>query len=155
MSSDATIRPHREEIVRLLCAYAAESLRVTDTWAAAHGITGTDVRAMAHLGDARPGGMPVTAGRLGTALGLSSPATSALIARLESGGHVTRARDPKDRRRVLLTASPSAKRGAAAYFQPMGNAVTAALAECSEDETAVIATFLERLVKEMHLASRA
>jgi DNA-binding MarR family transcriptional regulator len=97
--------------------------------------------------------MPVTAGRLGRALGLSSPATSALIARLESGGHVTRARDPKDRRRILLTASSSAQQGAAAYFQPMGNAVTAALAECDEAETAVIAAFLERLVREMHVVS--
>lgn len=155
MSSSASIRPERQEIVRLLCSYVAESLRVTESWAAARGITGTDVRAMAHLGEANPAGAPVTAGRLGKALGLSSPATSALIARLESGGHVTRERDPQDRRRVLLTASASAQRGAAAYFQPMGDAVTAALGECSEEETAAIAAFLKRLVKEMHVAPTA
>jgi len=144
----------REEIVRLLCAYASESLRTTEEWAAAHHIHRTDVRALAELGQAQRSGTTVTAGQLGTAIGLSSPATSALIARLEAAGHIERARDPKDRRRVLLTASPSAQRGAVAYFRPMGDAVTEALVGCSEEEMGAVASFLERLLRHMHAISR-
>lgn len=91
----------------------------------------------------------MTAGQLGEALGLSSPATSALIARLESAGNIERHRDPEDRRRVLLTASAAAQEGAVAYFQPMGDAVTAALAGYSEEELNVVAEFLDRLVRQM------
>lgn len=145
----------REDIVRLLCAYAGESLRTTEKWAAAKAINSTDIRAMAELGEAHRAGAQMTAGQLGDALGLSSPATSALISRLEGGGHVTRSRDPKDRRRVLLTASPSAQRGAVEYFQPMGDAVAAALRGCSDEEMSVIARFLECLVRHMHASSPA
>ncbi len=147
------VRARRDEIVRLLCAYTGESLRGTEQWAAAHRISGTDVRAMGLLGEANRAGVLMTAGQLGHALGLSSPATSALIARLERGGHVTRSRDPEDRRRVLLSASPSAQRGSVEYFKPMGDAVSAALAGCDETEAAAIAAFLGRLVRNTHAAS--
>jgi DNA-binding MarR family transcriptional regulator len=139
----------RDRIVGLLCAYASESLHATERWATAHNIHQTDVRALAELGQAQRAGTAMTAGQLGVAIGLSSPATSALIARLEDAGNIVRTRDPEDRRRVLLSASPQAQRGAAAYFQPMGDAVTAALANCSEEDMGAIDSFLERLVREM------
>ena len=139
----------RNRIVGLLCAYASESLLTTEKWAAACGIHQTDVRALAELGQAQRTGSAMTAGLLGSALGLSSPATSALIARLEAAGSIRRSRDPEDRRRVLVTASPDALRQAVAYFQPMGDAVTAALVGCSEQEMSVVASFLEGLVQQM------
>jgi len=145
-STDAS---ERAGIVRLLCAYVSESLRVTEQWATAHGIHHTDVRALAVLDEASRTGTAITAGRLGTALGLSSPATSALISRLEKAGHLVRTRDPDDRRRVLLTPSPSALAGAVAYFQPMGDALTAALRGFSEEDRVVLDAFLSALVTEM------
>lgn len=141
----------RDDIVRLLCAYVSESLHSTEQWAVEHGIHQTDVRAMAELGQAGRVGIAMTAGQLGAALGLSSPATSALIARLESAGHIKRTRDPADGRRVLLSASSTTQRGAVAYFQPMGDAVTRALEGCSEEEVGVIGSFLERLVRHMRV----
>jgi DNA-binding MarR family transcriptional regulator len=139
----------RGDIVHLLCTYVSESLRATEQWASAEGVHHTDVRAMAELGQAGRTGTAMTAGQLASALGLSSPATSALIARLEEAGHIERTVDPADRRRVLLTASPAAARSAGAYFQPMGEAVTAALDGCGDEERQVIAGFLERLVRRM------
>jgi len=139
----------RARIVGLLCAYTSESLRATEKWATAHSIHQTDARALAELGQAQRAGAAMTAGQLGRAIGLSSPATSALIARLERAGNIERTRDPDDRRRVLLTASPQARRGATAYFQPMGDAVTAALAESSCEEMDAVESFLERLVVHM------
>lgn len=139
----------RTAVIRLLCSYASESALATEQWAAAMGIHPTDVRAMAELDRARHAALPMTAGSLGASLGLSSPATSALITRLETAGHIQRTRDPEDRRRVLLTASPSAVKGAVAYFRPMGEAVTAALDGSDDQEIAVIERFLERLVERM------
>lgn len=143
----------RAEILRLLCAYVSESLRVTEQWASAHSIHHTDVRAMAVLGEGTQGDARMTAGALGAALGLSSPATSALIARLESAGHLIRERDPHDRRRVLLKLSQSASRGATEYFRPLGDAVDGALANTAHHDQAVILSFLQRLTDEMDALS--
>lgn len=150
--SDAIPSVPRDAIVGLLCAYVGETLRFTEAWASAHGMSHTDVRAMAQLDSAHRSGVQLTAGQLGGALGLSSPATSALIRRLESAGHVTRSRDPEDRRRVLLSVSPAAQRSAIAYFQPMGDSVTAALRECDVTEVRAVTHFLERLVNQMRTA---
>ncbi|MHB1136373.1 MAG: MarR family winged helix-turn-helix transcriptional regulator [Coriobacteriia bacterium] len=139
----------RTAIVGLLCAYVSEALRSTEQWAGAQGMHTTDARAMAALGEAHRAGTAMTAGELSAAIGLSSPATSALITRLESAGHIERERDPQDRRRVLITPSTTSVASAIAYFQPMGEAVTAALAACGGEETDVIAGFLERLVCSM------
>ncbi len=149
---DATHPSQRDAIVGLLCAYVAETLRFTEAWASAHDMNHTDVRAMAQLDAAHRVGVRLTAGQLGEALGLSSPATSALIARLERAGHVTRTRDPEDRRRVLLNVSSSAQLGAVDYFQPMGDAVTAALSDCDAVETRAVIDFLDRLVSRMRSA---
>lgn len=48
------------------------------------------------------------AGRLGAELGLNSAGTTSLIDRLERLGHLTRTRDTRDRRRVLLSVTPQA-----------------------------------------------
>jgi len=145
----------RGAIVGLLCAYVSEALRSTEQWAAAQGMHTTDARAMAALGQAQRDGKAMTAGDLAASIGLSSPATSALISRLESAGHIDRERDPDDRRRVILTPTFSAVAGAIAYFQPMGDAVTAALFGCDSTDTAVIAGFLERLVRSINTAPPA
>ena len=141
----------RAAIVGLLCGYVSEALRATEQWASAQGIHTTDARALAALAEAQRAGHAMTAGELGTTIGLSSPATSALIHRLENGGHIERKRDPEDRRRVLLTPSLPAVLSAIEYFQPMGDAVTAALDGCSGEDTNVIEGFLERLVHSMRV----
>ncbi|MHB8049620.1 MAG: MarR family transcriptional regulator [Coriobacteriia bacterium] len=147
--ADAGRTADRTAIAGLLCAYASEALRSTEQWAAEQGMHTTDARAMAALGEAQRAGTAMTVGELGAAIGLSSPATSALITRLESAGHIERERDPEDRRRVLITPSITSVMSAIAYFQPMGEAVTASLAGCGGEETDVIAGFLERLVCSM------
>ena len=151
----APLMGERAAIVGLLCAYVSEALRSTEQWASAQGIHTTDARALAALAEAQRAGHAMTAGDLGATIGLSSPATSALIHRLESGGHVVRHRDPEDRRRVLLSPSLSAVVSAIAYFQPMGDAVTQALEGCGGEDTQVIAGFLERLVNSMRVMPSA
>lgn len=148
-AADRSAEADRAAIVGLLCAYVSEALRSTEQWAAAQGMHTTDARAMAALGEAHRTGTAMTAGQLGAAISLSSPATSALITRLESAGHIERVRDPQDRRRMLITPSITSVVSAIAYFQPMGEAVTSALAGRGGEDTDVIADFLSRLVCSM------
>lgn len=48
-------------------------------------------------------GGPMSPGQLGGALGLASASTTALIDRLEDAGYAERARDPSDRRKVVVS----------------------------------------------------
>lgn len=95
---------------RLLCDLSAAAhhctaaqLRCQQALADHFGLHLTDVQCLAALG-AESG--PVTIGRVGELTGLSTGAATRLVDRLERAGYVTRARDPADRRRVLVTTAP-------------------------------------------------
>ncbi|MFD5422779.1 MarR family winged helix-turn-helix transcriptional regulator [Streptomyces sp. NPDC127069] len=106
------------ELVHLLRAVTVEfGLRQAE-FAAANGMHATDVRALICLLDATRAAEPATAGLLGSRLGLNSAGTTAVIDRLERLGHVTRTRDPEDRRRVLLSVTPEAIRLGQDFFGP-------------------------------------
>jgi len=49
---------------------------------------------------------PMTAGELARATGLTTASITGVLDRLEDGGFVRRERDPKDRRRVIVTLNP-------------------------------------------------
>ena len=61
----------------------------------------------------------VTPGVLRKELHLSSPATTALIDRLDNSGHVVRERQGPDRRQVQLRMTPKAYRDGGAMFMPL------------------------------------
>ncbi|MGW1123608.1 MarR family transcriptional regulator [Streptomyces sp. NPDC002526] len=130
------------EIVHLLRkATSAFGLRQAE-FAARHGMHPTDVRALVCLLDAERAGTGVTAGRLGAELGLNSAGTTSLIDRLERLGHLTRTRDERDRRRVLLRVTPEAvELGWAAFGPAIGSAV-ALLREFDAREVAAVRRFL-------------
>ncbi|NEC65110.1 MarR family transcriptional regulator [Streptomyces sp. SID9727] len=131
------------EIVHLLRKVtSAFGLRQAE-FAARHGMHPTDVRALVCLLDAEREGSGVTAGRLGAELGLNSAGTTSLIDRLERLGHLTRTRDERDRRRVLLRVTPRAvELGWAAFGPAIGSAV-ALLREFDAEEAAAVRRFLE------------
>jgi len=57
-------------------------------------------------------GRHVTAKDIAEHLGISSAATTKLLDRLESGGHITRSPHPEDRRAITVTISPDTRRSA-------------------------------------------
>ncbi|MCJ1677677.1 MarR family transcriptional regulator [Streptomyces sp. APSN-46.1] len=130
------------DLVHLLRAVTVEfGLRQAE-FATRNHMHPTDVRALICLLDAARADEPVTAGLLGTRLGLNSAGTTAVIDRLERLGHIARFRDARDRRRVLLRVEPEAVRLGQEFFGPMLDGVLQALAPLSPAERATIRRFL-------------
>jgi DNA-binding MarR family transcriptional regulator len=138
---------YAQDVVALLRAYVIESSRYGDVYAASVGMHPTDMNALAVLHQAQAEGVHLTPGELGRALSLSSPATSAMLARLEEAGRISRATDELDRRRVVITAEPSSIEEASGYFEPLGDAILASFEPLGPAERAVVVGFLERLVR--------
>ena len=67
------------------------------------GIAATDHKCLGFIAEADH---PVTAGELATLTGLTSGAITGVIDRLERAGLAFRERDPRDRRRVVVTVAP-------------------------------------------------
>jgi DNA-binding MarR family transcriptional regulator len=137
---------YREDVVGLLRAYVVGSQRFSDEFAARHRMHPTDLQAMAVLHQAQQEGVSLCAGELGKALSLSSPATSALLGRLEGQGHIARRNDEHDHRKVVIDLDPDSLDEVVGYFRPLGECVSAAAEPCGEAELSAIVAFLERLV---------
>ncbi|SCF79810.1 transcriptional regulator [Streptomyces sp. Ncost-T10-10d] len=130
------------EIVHLLRKVTVEfGLRQAE-FADRHGMHTTDVRALICLLDAERAGTDATAGWLGAQLGLNSAGTTSVIDRLERLDHLERTRDPRDRRRVLLSVTPRAVELGRSFFGPLIDGTVAVLREFDESETAAVRRFL-------------
>lgn len=130
----------------LLMRFATQMHAVSNRFAVRQALHPTDVTAMAILAAA---GRPLTAGELATQLELSTGATTRLLDRLQRAGHVARATDPGDKRRRLVSITPSAGATAGAYFGELGTRVDEVLGRFDADEQAVIGRFLDQLVTAM------
>src|SRR4051794_8858111 len=107
-----------------------------------HGLNPTAVPALVAVMDAPGGGEPLTAGRLGAAVDLSSASVTALLDRLEKVGHIRRTRDADDRRRVVLEMSDAAMAAGAEHFGGLQRDLAAAMEGYTDEELAVVRRFL-------------
>ncbi|RIV36912.1 MarR family winged helix-turn-helix transcriptional regulator [Micromonospora radicis] len=130
------------EITAELRRYCVDAQHVGHAFAGQHGLGATDLQALIAVMDAELTGEPITPGRLGEQLDLSSGSVTALIDRLERAGHIRRDRDTTDRRKVLLH---YAERGAAVamdFFRPLGERTDAVMAGFGDDELEVVYRFI-------------
>lgn len=123
-----------------------ESDRLAHRFAHLHDLHPTDFRALTLIHAADQRGAPLTPGRLAAQLALSSGAATYLVERLVATGHVERAADPADRRRVILTYADHGRETAAAYFVPLGRHLGEALTDVSEEDLATA----HRVLSAMH-----
>ncbi|MFR9724446.1 MarR family transcriptional regulator [Streptomyces sp. MS19] len=130
------------EIVHLLRAVAVDLGRHSARFAQRNGMHPTDVRALIALMDAARAGEQTTAGRLGSALGLNSAGSTALVDRLERAGHVRRVRDPRDRRKVTVEVDEQAVALGWSHFGPLIERALGLLRGYDERELAAIRSFL-------------
>jgi DNA-binding MarR family transcriptional regulator len=106
------------------------------------GVGASDTAALQHLFVHGPAG-PVDLGR---SLGLGSAAATMLADRLERAGHVERHPHPDDRRRRRLVPTEQARRDVWRVLGPLIARLDAVEAEFDEDERAVVARYLERVL---------
>lgn len=102
----------------------------------------TDFNALAVIMDSANVGKPLSPGELAESLHLSPSATTALLDRLESAGHVHRERSPSDRRRIELHLREGMLESGRDFFAPLGERYAQAWARFDQQERAVIARFL-------------
>lgn len=130
------------EIVHLLRAVTVELGLHSARFAQQNGMHPTDVRALIALMDARRAGEETTAGHLGSALGLNSAGTTALVDRLEKAGQVRRVRSGQDRRRVVIEVEERAVELGQAFFGPLIERSVELLRAYDEGQLAAIRGFL-------------
>ncbi|GIF14694.1 MarR family winged helix-turn-helix transcriptional regulator [Actinoplanes teichomyceticus] len=136
----------RSRLVDLLNAYSSEANHIGHAFAGRHHMHGTDLHALLAVMHAERAGAPLTPGRLGEAIGLSSGATTALIDRLERGGHLRRIRESADRRVVHLRYGEAGMLLASAFFTPLAPRTDAVMERFDVAELQVVERFVQGMV---------
>ena len=116
-------------ITRLLAALARR-----------RGVTLSEIAALQHL--QITGGL--TAGQLAERLQMTTGAVTALVDRLERGGHLRRSPHPRDRRSTVLTLTDAGLREILLLVGPYLEEVGATAAALGAEEAAAVERFLER-----------
>ena len=93
---------------------------------------------------------PMTAGRLAELTGLTTGAITGMVDRLERAGFVQRARDPHDRRRVIVEPVEAHLARIAPIYEPMSRAFDEVCAGYDDASLALVLDFLNRAVEAGH-----
>ncbi|NJC23486.1 DNA-binding MarR family transcriptional regulator [Arthrobacter pigmenti] len=135
------------ELMALLQQFTVETDRYVDTVSARDALHRTDLNALGIMMGAARSGVTVTPGMLRHALNLSSPATTALVDRLDRAGHVRRARSSVDRRQVHLEMTEKALATGSALFSPLARSVERSLENFPQDELELLAAMMRRVTE--------
>jgi DNA-binding MarR family transcriptional regulator len=108
----------------------------------AFGLTPAQVKVLLQLGTRQQ----MTVGEIATALSCSMPAASELVDRLVDAGHLLRASDPTDRRRVLIAATPASHQISVHLCELREAQVRYALDQLEPEERPTFIKSLEALV---------
>jgi DNA-binding MarR family transcriptional regulator len=137
----------RSRLVDLLNSYASEAGHVGNAFAGRHHLHGPDLHALLAILHAERAGAPLTPGRLGDAMGLSSGATTAMIDRLERGGHLRRVRESADRRVMHLRHADSGMLLAQAFRTALDPRTDAVMEQFDVAELQVVERFVQGMVE--------
>ena len=130
----------REAAARAAADLGGATDVVDEVAATAFGVNRTDLRIIGLVSESGP----LTATALAAAAGLSPAATSTAIQRLVAAGHLSRTVDDRDRRRAVVTLTPSAEELIEQVYGPIRQAGQRLLADYSAAELAMITGFLQR-----------
>jgi DNA-binding MarR family transcriptional regulator len=110
------------------------------------GIRVTDVQAVDHVvSSADPLG-PV---ELGNRLGMRSASATALVDRMVAAGHLERALDPQDKRRIALRATDHARDEVRQALAPLVDRVTEIAGRLDDDQVRTVLGFLNEVTDAM------
>lgn len=139
--------PVAAAIVDALRAFTTAMDRYIDLHGGAVGMHRTDLVALAHVMDASRQGEHLTPGELAAALNLSAPATSALLTRLESVGHVQRTHASSDRRRVSIEMTDDAMAVGRRVFGPLAMEMQTAIGAYGRSDQELVLRFLTDILE--------
>ncbi|NBE83645.1 MarR family winged helix-turn-helix transcriptional regulator [Micromonospora rubida] len=137
------------EIANELRQYSVDAQHIGHAFAGLHGLNPTDLHALIAVMDAELLGTPLTPGRLGEQLNISSGSVTALVDRLERAGHIRRDRDTADRRKVFLHYADRGAALAMEFFQPLGRRTDRVMADFSDAELEIVHRFMTTMVTAM------
>ncbi|RPK36885.1 MarR family protein [Streptomyces sp. ADI93-02] len=112
---------------------------------------------MLEIAAAEERGTPLSPARLSERIALSTGATTALLNRLETAGHITRTREHSDRRVITLRSGPHIQERADEFFGPPAHRLDATMAHYPPDLLARFESFVTDVNSTMdaHLADRS
>lgn len=140
------------DVLFLLQHFSTEAERYADQVRRRYGLAHKDVHALNEVMQANRAGRPIRAGDIARRLVLSGSATTTVIKRLVSAGHLVRAVDPRDRREVSLYATEQAHRSGREMFSAMSEEVMAVLDDCADEEIEVLRRRLPQLTEAVRRA---
>lgn len=139
--SDPAPSAASHDLVRELRTFSGEIERYVAQMSHVHTMHHTDLTALALVMD-RGGASP---GQISDGLGLSPSATSAMLDRLESAGHVRRSRGESDRRSVRVEVTDSARAVGGSMFGILARHMRTVLDAHEETELAATALLMEQI----------
>ncbi|GAA4605830.1 hypothetical protein GCM10023107_73590 [Actinoplanes octamycinicus] len=145
-SRDAARAEVVEDLIDALRLFTVETDVFVHVFARQHGLSRNDLNAIMWISQGTQTGHPISPGELATRLGLGGPATTGLIDRLESAGHVRRERDARDRRKVTILMQPRALQLATDFFVPLGALMHEAVADLSAEDLHRSIAVINRMV---------
>lgn len=135
----------RDELMALMRQFTVETDRYVEVASERDSLYRTDLHALSIMMGAAQAGLTVTPGLLREELNLSSPATTALVDRLDSAGHVTRRRSAIDRRQVHLEMTEKARATGAMLFAPLARHINGVFDEYSEEQLALLRDMMQNV----------
>ncbi|WP_051477046.1 MarR family transcriptional regulator [Arthrobacter sp. Br18] len=148
-------KTNQARLMELLRQFTVETDRYIEAASAGDALHRTDLNALGIMMGAARAGATVTPGMLREELDLSSPATTALVDRLNTAGHVTRTRSAVDRRQVHLELTERALDTGSRLFAPLAQHITDALSEFDDAELALLERMMQRVTDATVLAKGA
>jgi MarR family transcriptional regulator, organic hydroperoxide resistance regulator len=134
---DKLDRAHLEQRISTdVRAVNADANRLERFFSNMHQISLNDLDALRQIVVAELAGSPLSSGELRERLGVSAAAVTYLVDRMEEAGHISRASDQSDRRRVILRYSDHGMGVAQDFFGPLREHVHSAMAHLSDEQLA-------------------
>jgi DNA-binding MarR family transcriptional regulator len=90
---------------------------------------------------------PIGPAELARRLGIRSASATALVDRLERGGHVERQRDSTDRRRIVIAVKPPSRGLIMSVLQSPLRAIDAVGCDLTAEESKVVVDYMEHVVE--------
>ena len=117
-------------------------------------LPGSDANALGQIIWADEANAPLSPAQLSRQIGMTSGATTVLLNRLETAGHIRRSREHADRRRVTLRPVPAARERANEFLAFAGTEIAATLRAADTHELATVISFLTRITAAATEATR-